>query len=222
MAHTFYPSTWEAEAGRFWVRGQPGLQSEFQDSQGYTEKLCLKKTKQKRKVNSLCFRYHVTEASRSLSSRLAWDNKFKVNNSFGPGLVVDTFNLGHTFCWRYTSGQWKKEGFLPLCLLALASTFVGTYFIRIPVYTEQLKQVASWDWATTRFLDFLFTAAHCWVNWTADCKYSNYFSLCIEISYKFGDSRELWLIQWCSLTKPRITQMTENRFFLENTFALFS
>jgi hypothetical protein len=30
----------------FWVRGQPGLQSEFQDSQGYTEKPCLEKTKQ--------------------------------------------------------------------------------------------------------------------------------------------------------------------------------
>ena len=29
----------------FWVRGQPGLQSEFQDSQGYTEKPCLKKQK---------------------------------------------------------------------------------------------------------------------------------------------------------------------------------
>jgi hypothetical protein len=27
----------------FWVRGQPGLQTEFQDSQGYTEKLSLKK-----------------------------------------------------------------------------------------------------------------------------------------------------------------------------------
>jgi hypothetical protein len=27
----------------FWVQGQPGLQSEFQDSQGYTEKPCLKK-----------------------------------------------------------------------------------------------------------------------------------------------------------------------------------
>jgi hypothetical protein len=25
----------------FWVRGQPDLQSEFQDSQGYTEKPCL-------------------------------------------------------------------------------------------------------------------------------------------------------------------------------------
>jgi hypothetical protein len=34
----------------FWVRGQPGLQSEFQDSQGYTEKPWLEKqnkTKQK-------------------------------------------------------------------------------------------------------------------------------------------------------------------------------
>jgi hypothetical protein len=29
----------------FCVRGQPGLQSEFQDSQGYTEKPCLKKPK---------------------------------------------------------------------------------------------------------------------------------------------------------------------------------
>jgi hypothetical protein len=27
----------------FWVRGHPGLQSEFQDSQGYTEKPCLEK-----------------------------------------------------------------------------------------------------------------------------------------------------------------------------------
>jgi hypothetical protein len=29
----------------FWVQGQPGLQSEFQDSQDYTEKPCLKKNK---------------------------------------------------------------------------------------------------------------------------------------------------------------------------------
>jgi hypothetical protein len=29
----------------FWVPGQPGLQSEFQDSQGYTEKPYLKKKK---------------------------------------------------------------------------------------------------------------------------------------------------------------------------------
>jgi hypothetical protein len=34
----------------FWVRGQPGLQSEFQDSQGYTEKPCLQKKKKKKKT----------------------------------------------------------------------------------------------------------------------------------------------------------------------------
>jgi hypothetical protein len=33
----------------FWVRGQPGLQSEFQDSQGYTEKPCLEKPKKREK-----------------------------------------------------------------------------------------------------------------------------------------------------------------------------
>jgi hypothetical protein len=33
----------------FWVRGQPGLQSEFQDSQGYTEKPCLEEPKRKKK-----------------------------------------------------------------------------------------------------------------------------------------------------------------------------
>jgi hypothetical protein len=33
----------------FLVRGQPGLQSEFQDSQGYTEKSCLGKKKKKKK-----------------------------------------------------------------------------------------------------------------------------------------------------------------------------
>jgi hypothetical protein len=35
----------------FWVRGQPGLQSEFQDSQGYTEKPCLKTKQNKTKQN---------------------------------------------------------------------------------------------------------------------------------------------------------------------------
>jgi hypothetical protein len=47
VAHAFNPSTWEAEAGGF--LGQPDLQSEFQDSQGYTEKPCLKKKKKKKK-----------------------------------------------------------------------------------------------------------------------------------------------------------------------------
>jgi hypothetical protein len=36
VAHVFNPSTWEADTDGFLIRSQPGLQSEFQDSQGYT------------------------------------------------------------------------------------------------------------------------------------------------------------------------------------------
>ena len=39
VVHAFNPSTQEAETcGSLWVRGQPGLQSKFQDSQGYKKK----------------------------------------------------------------------------------------------------------------------------------------------------------------------------------------
>jgi hypothetical protein len=43
--HAFNASTWEAEAGGFLT----GLQSEFQDSQDYTEKPCLEKQTNKQK-----------------------------------------------------------------------------------------------------------------------------------------------------------------------------
>jgi hypothetical protein len=44
VAHAFNPSTWETEAGGFLSS------SEFQDSQGYTEKPCLEKPKKKKIV----------------------------------------------------------------------------------------------------------------------------------------------------------------------------
>ena len=40
----FNPGTQEAEAGGSLSSGQPGLKSEFQDSQGYTGRPCLRKT----------------------------------------------------------------------------------------------------------------------------------------------------------------------------------
>ncbi|MGE9502047.1 hypothetical protein ACQP3D_27065, partial [Escherichia coli] len=43
VAHTFNPSTQEAEAGLFYT-------GEFQDSQGYTEKPCLETNKRKGKT----------------------------------------------------------------------------------------------------------------------------------------------------------------------------
>ena len=44
VAHAFNPSTREAEAGGF-LSSRPAWSTKFQDSQGYTEKPCLKKKK---------------------------------------------------------------------------------------------------------------------------------------------------------------------------------
>jgi hypothetical protein len=52
VAQAFNPSTWEAEAGGF-LSSRPAWSTEFQVSQGYTEKPCLKKPKRiKKKENS--------------------------------------------------------------------------------------------------------------------------------------------------------------------------
>jgi hypothetical protein len=45
-----FPALGRQRQADFWVRGQPGLQSEFQDNQGYTEKPCLEKSKQTNKT----------------------------------------------------------------------------------------------------------------------------------------------------------------------------
>jgi hypothetical protein len=47
VAHAFNPSTWEAEAGGFLSSRPAWSTSEFQDSQGYTEKPCLEKNEKK-------------------------------------------------------------------------------------------------------------------------------------------------------------------------------
>ena len=47
LVHTFNPSTREAEAGGFLSSRPAGLQSEFQDSQGYRETMSRKTNKQK-------------------------------------------------------------------------------------------------------------------------------------------------------------------------------
>jgi hypothetical protein len=45
---TLIPALGRQRQADFWVQGQHGLQGEFQNSQGYTEKPCLEKQKQKK------------------------------------------------------------------------------------------------------------------------------------------------------------------------------
>jgi hypothetical protein len=69
VVYNFNAGTRETEAGTsLWVQGQPGLQSEFLDSQGqdYTEKPCLKQNK---KTNNHCpgFQLRIMRTKKSLS-----------------------------------------------------------------------------------------------------------------------------------------------------------
>ena len=54
---TLIPALGRQRQADFWVQGKPGLQSEFQDSQGYTEKPCLNPLPHKRYmyVKWICF-----------------------------------------------------------------------------------------------------------------------------------------------------------------------
>ena len=50
VAYSFYPRTWGQKQADFWVQDQPGLQSEFQDSQGYRETLSRKQTNKQKNI----------------------------------------------------------------------------------------------------------------------------------------------------------------------------
>jgi hypothetical protein len=106
-----------------------------------------------------------------------------------PGLVVHTFNLGHTF-WKPTQGHWKKEDSLFFaCFCLLASTSVGTYFYRRPAETTSLVGLS------TIFLDFPFIADHCWGVGLQSISHHNKFPEYRETFHKFCDPSEPWLTQ---------------------------
>jgi hypothetical protein len=52
VVHSFNPGTQEAEEGGSLGSRLPGPQNEFQDSQGYAEKPCLKQLKEKEKTTN--------------------------------------------------------------------------------------------------------------------------------------------------------------------------
>jgi hypothetical protein len=77
VAHAFNPSTLEAEAGRFL---SSGLQSEFQDNQGYTEKPCLEKPKKENKQTCLWKAENdVLSLKAPLKLRVLFLTKWRVN-----------------------------------------------------------------------------------------------------------------------------------------------
>ena len=54
MALYLIQALWRQRQADLWVWGQPGLESVFQDSQGYTEKSCLKEQKEQKVSFNIC------------------------------------------------------------------------------------------------------------------------------------------------------------------------
>ena len=75
-AHAFNRSTWEAEAGwSLWVWGQPGLHSEFQDSQSYLgDPVLINKTKQKKITTTKDIRRYASFAHFLTTGGSLWVN----------------------------------------------------------------------------------------------------------------------------------------------------
>ena len=60
----------------FWVQGQPGLQSEFQDGQGYTDKSCLKKKKKTPLIGNDVEDVEKEEKSSFIGGSISFHNHF--------------------------------------------------------------------------------------------------------------------------------------------------
>jgi hypothetical protein len=130
-----------------------------------------------------------------------------------PGVVAHTFNLGHTFFWRLhkDTGRRKIHSSLPAC------TYLPAHLLE-PTSTEnQLKHLATWDWATARFLDFPVTADHCWGVGLQTVSHHNKFPQYRKTFHTFCDSREPWLIQCISHLHIRPEDYSSNLWTYADT-----
>ena len=78
----------------------------------------------------------------------------------------------------------KKNSFFFVCLHLLPA-----HLLQSTSTEDQLKQLASWDWATTRFLDFQLTADHHWEIGLQIVSHYNKFPQYRETFLTFCDSR---------------------------------
>ena len=100
MVHAFNPRRQRQED--LWVWGQPGLQNEFQDRQGYAEKPYLKKPKSKQK-KKISLKYHQGD-KHNVHKKMPWTvTKLYISN-------VELWNWTHMYCGNLESFESMQNG----------------------------------------------------------------------------------------------------------------
>jgi hypothetical protein len=98
LEHAFNPVLGRQRQVDFWVQGQPGLQSEFQDSQGYIEKACLEKQKNKQ-ASKKVLKVSKCPCKMTISTKIVFLNIYRYQESSRKSMQVSFLEMVHHFAW---------------------------------------------------------------------------------------------------------------------------
>jgi hypothetical protein len=130
------PALGRQRQANFWVRGQPGLQSEFQDTQSYTEKPCLKKTKKPKNKKQ--------------------KNPKKVICLYSSFFITDSFNHMSMYIYIYIYIYAYIYTHIYVCVYICIYT-ICVYIIRIiwVLHVYRCTHISSWcPWSKKRASGF--------------------------------------------------------------------
>ena len=94
------PALWRQRQADFWVQGQPGVQSEVQDSQGYTEKPCLEKKQKNKTKKKKQNQKNKKKKKKEMNSSRSWAKSACLGSWGGAG-----GNVWMHICHLWTTGH---------------------------------------------------------------------------------------------------------------------
>ena len=119
-------------------------------------------------------------------------SKFKVSLGQSKSQIQVWWYIPLIWATPSTGGLHKDMRRRKIQSSSCACTYLPGHLLEPTSIEDQLKQLASWNWATTIFLDFPFTANHVWLVELQTVNYDSKFpQVNKETLHKFCNSREL-------------------------------
>jgi hypothetical protein len=170
---TLIPALGRQRPTDFWVRGQPGLQSEFQDSQGYTEKPCLKKQKQnKTKKNGYL--------------KILMLLQIRISTSYSDILLLDISRyLSHHTGENYPHHTWDNWSIMGLAVWEPVDWFLNPMWAISGISFWEISHDPASTVKTREISVYCF-----------DSKYAEMFISCLYLLEEVTCTRQKWVKSW--------------------------